>query len=753
MLLLGLMVLLAVGCKKEVSFQTSLVLKSWSQESSGDELYPITEVVMYGFAADTTLYTVASYEDALAGVMTLKKSPYTTISAELAGSSCFVEGYGEAQMMPAPDYQSLIVLAVNKQERLYGYTQLALVENLPYLYISVQFQPWKEASSYKNGQWWMFNDFYTPRIGCTVRPKIQRTEGGETEFLTQSRLFAYRVETPEEWLPANWNDAEVGRLTNTSTGAIADPDYSFGADTQGNLAAKLPPEDLLVMVVNAQEECYALRPFSEEEIRAEEEKASEEKGFEVVFPFWNLNPPQTTAEGWLCFYTPSISATVTTTVQKRYNEERKPLTGSILYAYAGISAEEWLPASLEEAANGLLTHSTSGEQLESDYKFSFEGEDSVQFSLPMGEYLLMTVNEDEYCYALRPFSTQESKTVFHLNFPISRTDLPYTNQEGWQIHYLPNHTGSISTYIETEKPSADEGETPENPGNEETPAARESHFPPYAEKEEPTPTGTRILGSVLHAYRVEDHEAWLPNNLADARDGYLTNQTSGERIRPQHTFTANGSGAIIPNLPHGEYLLLVVNYENGCYALRTLPAGQKAITDSILFPVWRSDLPMTDANGWRIYYTPNVKAEIAVTYQLEEGQTPKTLGSNLLYIYRVDDPEKWVPMSLEDALIGQLIHVESRDTATIFYAYEADRDETTLHLDLLQGNYLILVSNHLGCCALHALTADQSRVTLPLNFALWHPESPFTDETGWTIYNWRPQAKPESPETPETTRR
>ena len=249
MLLLGLIALLAVGCKKEVSFQTSLVLKSWSQESSGDELYPITEVVMYGFAADTTLYTVASYEDALAGVMTLKKSPYTTLSAQLAGSPCFVEGYGEAQMMPAPDYQSLIVLAVNKQERLYGYTQLALVENLPYLYISVQFQPWKEASSYKNGQWWMFNDFYTPRIGCTVRPKIQRTEGGETEFLTQSRLFAYRVENPEQWLPANWNDAEVGRLTNTSTGAIADPLYSFGADTQGNLAAKLPPEDLLVMVV------------------------------------------------------------------------------------------------------------------------------------------------------------------------------------------------------------------------------------------------------------------------------------------------------------------------------------------------------------------------------------------------------------------------------------------------------------------------------------------------------------------------
>lgn len=760
--LVGMAAFLQIACQKDVSFQTSIVLKSWSQESSGDELYPVTDVVMYGFAADTTLYTVTSYEDALAGVMTHKKSPSTTLSAQLASTSCQIEGYGQAQIMPAPDYQSIVILAVNKAERLYGYTQLALVENLPYLYLSVQFQPWKESASYKNGQWWMFNDFYVPRIGCTVRPKIQHIEGEEPEYLKNSRLFAYRVEKPEEWLPADWENAEVGRLVNLSTGAIADPVYSYAADTQGNLAAKLPPEDLLVMVVNASERCYALRPFSEEEIRAEEEKADEEKGFEVVFPYWDLNPPHATSNGWVCYYTPSISATVVTTLQRRHNKEPELLTGATLYAYATSADEGWLPASIEDAAMGLLTHPTTGRVLEPEFTFAFNQQSSLQFSLPMGEYLLMVLHKSQCCYALGDFSARQVGSIFRLNFPISRTDFPFVNEEGWKVCYTPNHTGSIYTYLETEQPDSGEpetrnseesgnenGEESDNEGDENPPSERNPLFPPYGEETAPPVSGTLIRGSVLHAYRVEEPEKWAPTNLVDARDGRLTHLETGERITPLQSFTADNSGAIALNLPYGEYLLLVTNYDNCCYALRTLSSKQKAVSESILFPTWRSDLPITDETGWTICYTPNLRADISISCQPKEGDEATPLDGNLLYAYRVEKPEEWYPISFADALQGRLTHIERQESAPIFYAYESERGEYTLSIDFLQGEYLILVVNRLGCCALRTLTSDQKEQTWELQFPLWRTDSPFIDESGWSVYNWYEAPNPEEPETPE----
>lgn len=736
-LTLGVVALLGVGCERDVSFQTSIVLKSWSQESSGKEQHPVRDVVMYGFAADTTLFTVANYEDALAGVMTSKSDPSHRISAELSGVPCSVEGYGEALMMPAPNYQSLIILVVNREDRLFGYVQQALVENLPYLYISVQFQPWKEAESYKNGQWWMFNDFYVGKIGCTVRPKIQHLEGDDPQYLTNSRLFAYAVEDPEAWAPIDWENAEVGRITHTS-GAIMDPTYSFSADSQGNLAAKVLPGTYLLMVVNSTEKCYALRPITEEEIRAEEESDKEDKGFEVIFPFWNLDSPQQTETGWLCHYTPAISATVVTTIQPRYNESAKPLTGSTLYAYPSISSEEWLPLSLADASAGLLSHRTTGEQLKPAYEYSFEDQNSLQFSVPLGDYLLMTVNEEESCYALRDFVKSQAGELFQLNFPIAKSNFPLLDEQGWDIYYTPNLKGSINTYIERNDP------------NQPEPEPEPSSFPHYPGTPDPI-SGERIFQSVLHAYQVEDPELWAPRNMADARDGILTNTQSGERITAAHSFTANNSGVISPDLPHGDYLLLVSNYENGCYALRSWSSAKKTINASILFPIWRSDLPITDSAGWRIHYAPNVRAEITVSVQLGADQSPEPLDCNYLYAYQVENPSEWVPLSLEDALEGRLVNTTTGQAAPIFYAYESGRDESTLSVDFLQGNYLILVANTYGCCALHTLSIDQTFVELPLVFPLWRIDSPFTDEAGWLVYNWYEAPEPENPETPETT--
>ena len=70
-------VVLFAGCFKEVSYRTDYVLKPLVQENSGDvaQLLPEGKAQAFAHAADTVFWEVASYEDALAGIITRRDNP------------------------------------------------------------------------------------------------------------------------------------------------------------------------------------------------------------------------------------------------------------------------------------------------------------------------------------------------------------------------------------------------------------------------------------------------------------------------------------------------------------------------------------------------------------------------------------------------------------------------------------------------------------------------------------------------------
>lgn len=72
--------LLLGGCFKSVGYDTDVILKSWVQTESAAELKPAQGVVAYAFEADTVTWTVASYEDALNGVLTRKGTDEAGVS-------------------------------------------------------------------------------------------------------------------------------------------------------------------------------------------------------------------------------------------------------------------------------------------------------------------------------------------------------------------------------------------------------------------------------------------------------------------------------------------------------------------------------------------------------------------------------------------------------------------------------------------------------------------------------------------------
>ena len=67
-------------CFKSVGYDTDVILKSWVQTESAAELKPAQGVVAYAFEADTVTWTVASYEDALNGVLTRKGTDEAGVS-------------------------------------------------------------------------------------------------------------------------------------------------------------------------------------------------------------------------------------------------------------------------------------------------------------------------------------------------------------------------------------------------------------------------------------------------------------------------------------------------------------------------------------------------------------------------------------------------------------------------------------------------------------------------------------------------
>ena len=141
----------AVSCFKKVAFRTDYVLKPLREVTSDDRVRePVAGAVAFAFDADTAAWTVASYDDALAGVITSRADPAVKQSAPCASS----QPYGDGGWICLPlDREWQMVVAVDPVDRLYAYTQQRIGENLPVLTVSLIFQPWRSGRSYKWGDW------------------------------------------------------------------------------------------------------------------------------------------------------------------------------------------------------------------------------------------------------------------------------------------------------------------------------------------------------------------------------------------------------------------------------------------------------------------------------------------------------------------------------------------------------------------------------------------------------------------------
>lgn len=153
------MALTAVGCFKSVTKDTNLVIKTLVEEKSGAGNALATDTYAYAYYTGTDKWMVASYEDAVAKIVTdsLGVERKTVPDVE---SVPFNRTDDSNYYISLPLNQSpALVVLVAPSIRMYATTFKYLnVDNLYETYITLLLHPWKKApytegSAQKGGVW------------------------------------------------------------------------------------------------------------------------------------------------------------------------------------------------------------------------------------------------------------------------------------------------------------------------------------------------------------------------------------------------------------------------------------------------------------------------------------------------------------------------------------------------------------------------------------------------------------------------
>lgn len=142
------------SCFKKVTMDCRYHVRPYYQAESGGVAVQGEGTIAYAFAADTSQWTIATYDDALNGVLTSKTSGEKRTDvmdrAEQSDSTVVLQ-------LTATPATIVVVDTVNK---LFGWRMTDVVENLPDLYVSVTFRPWSVKKRYAEGAWRMNNEAY-----------------------------------------------------------------------------------------------------------------------------------------------------------------------------------------------------------------------------------------------------------------------------------------------------------------------------------------------------------------------------------------------------------------------------------------------------------------------------------------------------------------------------------------------------------------------------------------------------------------
>lgn len=155
----GVMFCLALtlgGCFKDTVNYTRFEMAIYNQSDSEAAYTPATDIHSYAYYADTAVWRIASYEDAVNRRLTNKSTGEVLSTPDVEGSFDPALQYQLSLTLERP--LSLMVV-VNPTLRLYAYRQYELPENLEVVQAKLYMASWRPT--HQASGWNVVNEFYT----------------------------------------------------------------------------------------------------------------------------------------------------------------------------------------------------------------------------------------------------------------------------------------------------------------------------------------------------------------------------------------------------------------------------------------------------------------------------------------------------------------------------------------------------------------------------------------------------------------
>ncbi len=145
--------LLSTSCFKKESYDTLFRIAVYNQNVSGEPLTRATDLESYAFYVDTNLWRIASWEDALAHVITDKRNPSVRLSVpDVVGVFDAEADFQVALPLTAP--LSMLVV-VDKANSMYAYRKYESPINLPEIFAQLHMYAWRKT--YNANGWRIVN--------------------------------------------------------------------------------------------------------------------------------------------------------------------------------------------------------------------------------------------------------------------------------------------------------------------------------------------------------------------------------------------------------------------------------------------------------------------------------------------------------------------------------------------------------------------------------------------------------------------
>lgn len=224
------MVLSLFACEK-IDFDCDYTITSYTESREKGDKITTEGVILHSFYADTSLWEITSYADAIAGKLTGRKA---NVGQTKMADMTLRSGANGVATFRSLNQEGVIMIACDESSKRYAWRVSEVYKGLERVNVSVIFQLWHRSETYHQGNWIMVDEFASDRSKMyEVNSFVESSSGGEKSPIAGVNMHAFYADS-SLWEVKNYADAVAGTITKRDgSGVTMSADVSSLSDTEG----------------------------------------------------------------------------------------------------------------------------------------------------------------------------------------------------------------------------------------------------------------------------------------------------------------------------------------------------------------------------------------------------------------------------------------------------------------------------------------------------------------------------------------